>query len=230
MVNRLQDENRRLAKDQNNSQPVTPSKVLLTPDTSPLVEDGHMIQKLKEQIDKQRDEFKLKERQLQEKSYNADQLNTQIERLKNAGRESRRRLKLSQGQIKVLCEERADFLAQLQDQHRELATMKKQLGIAEKENEDLGIGGDDEMPRFTTAELKEVLAERNELKSRINDLEEELMACKPLPPKIEKKPDNLLTLHDDDDEDEEPVVQGPLPREPDDAPWKKCSESGIRKL
>jgi len=25
-------------------------------------------------------------------------------------------------------------------------------------------------------------------------------------------------------------VQGPLPYEPDDAPWKKSSESGIRKL
>jgi hypothetical protein len=30
-------------------------------------------------------------------------------------------------------------------------------------------------------------------------------------------------------EEEDPPVQGPLPFEPDDAPWKK-SESGIRKL
>lgn len=32
-----------------------------------------------------------------------------------------------------------------------------------------------------------------------------------------------------DDEHEEGPVQGPLPLEPDDAPWKR-SESGIRKL
>jgi hypothetical protein len=32
-----------------------------------------------------------------------------------------------------------------------------------------------------------------------------------------------------DSEEEDPPVQGPLPFEPDDAPWKK-SESGIRKL
>lgn len=32
-----------------------------------------------------------------------------------------------------------------------------------------------------------------------------------------------------DDEQEEGPVQGPLPLEPDDAPWKR-SESGIRKL
>lgn len=30
--------------------------------------------------------------------------------------------------------------------------------------------------------------------------------------------------------DEDPPVQGPLPYEPDDAPWKKPSDSGIRKL
>lgn len=30
--------------------------------------------------------------------------------------------------------------------------------------------------------------------------------------------------------EEEAPVQGPLPYEPDDAPWKKSSESGIRKL
>lgn len=30
--------------------------------------------------------------------------------------------------------------------------------------------------------------------------------------------------------DEDAPVQGPLPYEPDDAPWKKSSESGMRKL
>lgn len=30
--------------------------------------------------------------------------------------------------------------------------------------------------------------------------------------------------------EEDAPVQGPLPYEPDDAPWKKSSESGIRKL
>jgi len=229
MVSRLQDENRRLAKEHSNSQPVTPShKGVLSPDSNPLIADGQIIQKLKAQIDKQRDELKLKEKDLQEKSDNIDQLNTQIDRLKNAGRESRRRSKLLQSQVKTLCEERADFLAQMQDQHREIVTLKKHLGIAEKENEDLVKNGGDEddmqRPRFTTAELKEVLAERNELKSRINDLEEELIACKPLPPKKEtaEKPESPV--------EEDPPVQGPLPYEPDDAPWKKANESGIRRL
>lgn len=32
------------------------------------------------------------------------------------------------------------------------------------------------------------------------------------------------------EDDKDAPVQGPLPYEPDDAPWKKSSESGIRKL
>lgn len=107
-----------------------------------------------------------------------------------------------------MCEERADFLAQMQDQHREIVTLKQRLGIAEKENEDLICGKEeDDKPRFTTAELKEVLSERNELKHRINDLEEELAACKPLPDKsVIASQENDITK--DEDEDEERPVQG----------------------
>jgi hypothetical protein len=39
---------------------------------------------------------------------------------------------------------------------------------------------------------------------------------------------NCILLRSDDEQEEGPV-QGPLPLEPDDAPWKR-SESGIRKL
>lgn len=71
------------------------------------------------------------------RQYSAFQLNIQIERLTNSGRESRKRQKLLQVQVRSLVEERADFLAQLQDQHREILSLRKRLGIAEKENEDL---------------------------------------------------------------------------------------------
>lgn len=40
-------------------------------------------------------------------------------------------------------------------------------------------------PRFTTNELKEMISERDELKTRICDLEEELKSCKP----VEECPD-----------------------------------------
>jgi len=93
------------------------------------------------------------------------------------------------------------------------------LSIESAESED--------KPRFTTAELKEVLAERNELKHRINDLEEELANLRPPvePAKIEPTPIA------EEDRNEDRPVQGPLPYEPEDAPWKKTeSNSGIRKF
>lgn len=193
--------------------------------------EAQVIQNLTFQLEKQRDELKSKDREILEQSTELDQLTIQLDRLKNAGRESRKRQKILQMQIRTLCEERADFLAQMQDQHREIVTLKQRLGIAEKENEDLICNNEeDDKPRFTTAELKEVLSERNELKHRINDLEEELAACKPLPDKNETASKENEPIKDEDEEEDRPV-QGPLPCDPDDAPWKKTdSDSGIRKL
>ncbi|XP_037957562.1 RILP-like protein homolog [Teleopsis dalmanni] len=179
-------------------------------------------------------------------------LNVQQERLKISGRDTRRRQKVLQTQVRNLCEERADFLAQLQDQYREINHLRKSLGLAEKENEDLVKSqGDDpndpNRPRYTTLELKELLNERDELLTTIENLNDELKALKP-PEKLSKR--NIDSSTDDDDDDidcddesqtieacasgtppsHDAPVQGPLPYEPDDAPWKKSTESGIRKF
>lgn len=53
------------------------------------------------------------------------------------GKELRRKHRGSQSQVRGLLDERADFLAQLQDQQRELLGLKQRLGLAQKENEDL---------------------------------------------------------------------------------------------
>lgn len=142
--------------------------------------DDGMIQKLKEQVDKQRNELKQRNKEIQEKSESIEQYMAEIEQIKHQNTETKKRSKSLQTQVKALCEERADFLAKIQDQHRDMVSMKKQLGIVEKENEDFERE-DSTTPRFTVGELKEVLAERNDLKNRINDLEEELMACRPTP-------------------------------------------------
>lgn len=57
--------------------------------------------------------------------------------MNSAAKESRRRQRLLQAQVGALCEERADFLARLLDQNREIGTLRKGLGLAQKENEDL---------------------------------------------------------------------------------------------
>lgn len=236
LVNQLQDENRRLSRQV--SSIANKDAQGAVPESSP----GHqpneinIINNLTLQLERQREEVKLKDRELNEQGDQLEQLECQMERLKVSTRESKKRQKLLQVQIRNLCEERADFLAQIQDQHKEIGTLRQRLGIAEKENEDLSIesldnSGEDK-PRFTTAELKEVLSERNELKHRINDLEEELANLRPLPvePAIISPTPIDEEKHEESNNEERPV-QGPLPYEPEDAPWKRAeSNSGIRKL
>lgn len=239
MVSRLQTENQRLSQE-------TKGK---SSSTEALNFDPGLVQKLEEQVVKQRNEIKQKNSELQEKIEFFEHFAVEMEQQKNQNSEIKKRSKSLQNQIKTLCEERADFLAKIQDQHREMTALKKKLGIAEKENEDLEKD-ESTTPRFTIAELKEVLAERNELKNRVNDLEEELMAFKPLSASAkEERPVS-------EGEEDAPVqgnlnyffliacsllmaliknnyaFQGPLPEEwyNDDLWKKKNSESGIRKL
>ncbi|XP_058061259.1 RILP-like protein homolog [Anopheles bellator] len=187
------------------------------------------------------EKLKRKEIELCEKMAEIEALSNQNDRLKKVVSESRRRQKLSHSQIVTLCEERADFLAQIQDQHHEIKALRTQLGLAEKENEDLvNRVAEDERPRFSTVELKEMLTDRNELKARVSDLEQELMTCQaiggssgtcPAADIVDgtKTVDNSVNELQSVDFSELPV-QGPLPYEPDDAPWKKSNESGIRKF
>lgn len=122
------------------------------------------------------------------------QLKDQVDKLTVVGRELKRKQRQAQMQARGLVEERADFLAQLQDQNRELINLRARLGLARKENEDLSKSqpyhndltnkaiydlDDPDRPRFTTAELKEILHERNELKARVSDLEDELDLYRP---------------------------------------------------
>ncbi|CAL1683441.1 unnamed protein product [Lasius platythorax] len=222
MVTRLQEENRRLAEalQESRSDTITASQEV----------DVAVLQHLRSMIDKQRDQIRARDRELSQKTAEIENLTAQVEKLTVVGRELKRKQRQAQMQARGLVEERADFLAQLQDQNRELINLRGRLGMAKKENEDLSkLQGcpdltnkaiydldDPDRPRFTTAELKEILHERNELKARVSDLEDELELYRPKPEIPE--------------DDKDAPVQGPLPYEPDDAPWKKSSESGIRKF
>ncbi|XP_066144371.1 RILP-like protein homolog isoform X1 [Euwallacea fornicatus] len=264
VVSKLQEENRKLLKDQNpnNYSPTTSTDCL---------NDAEMLQRLKDSLEKQRDEIREKEKMIQEKCLDVDNLKSQIDRLTTTSKELRRKHKSMQTQVRTLCDERADFLVQMQDQQRDINALRKRLGLAQKENEDLIMCDipipvnkavydldDPNRPRFTTQELKDILHERNELKARVSDLEDELETFRPKK-KVDtfrnklfnfgpSACDSLLILSNFSSVtfskqpspaeeadlypvDEEAPVQGPLPYEPDDAPWKKSSsESGIRKF
>ncbi|XP_015429262.1 PREDICTED: RILP-like protein homolog isoform X2 [Dufourea novaeangliae] len=229
IVTRLQEENRRLAEALQESRNDSQYSSKQTFTASQEV-DVAVLQHLRSMIDKQRDHIRARDKEMLQKNLEIENLTAQVEKLGVVGWELKRKQRQAQMQARGLVEERADFLAQLQDQNRELINLRARLGLAKKENEDLSKSqgcpdltnkavydlDDPDRPRFTTAELKEILHERNELKARVSDLEDELELYRPKPETIE--------------EDKDAPVQGPLPYEPDDAPWKKTSESGIRKF
>ncbi|XP_015516923.1 RILP-like protein homolog isoform X2 [Neodiprion lecontei] len=261
MVTRLQDENRRLATALQESRSDSEDSAF----TASQEVDVAVLQRLRTMIDQQRDQIRARDRELSQKTLEIENLSGQVEKLGVVGRELRRKQRQAQMQARGLVEERADFLAQLQDQNRELINLRARLGLARKENEDLTKCqpapdfankavydlDDPDRPRFTTAELKEILHERNELKARVSDLEDELELYRPKPETtlscaspysgqpaipfskgqnyIATSPATVTNVTPPEDDKDAPV-QGPLPFEPDDAPWKKSSESGIRKF
>ena len=88
------------------------------------------------------------------------------------------------------------LMLQTQDQAREIHQLTKQLGLVAKECQDLSAASssaqppphpppppaeeeDPHRPRFSLPELKGILEERNSLKARVSDLEDELNVYKP---------------------------------------------------
>ncbi|XP_001947770.2 RILP-like protein homolog isoform X1 [Acyrthosiphon pisum] len=290
-VSRLQDDNRKLTESLQAAEKdkiVDSKSQVLSPDV-----DTVALQRLRHTVDQMRDSIRSYEHQLYSKSNEVDSLNVQMDRLQTTLKDLRRKHRFAQLQCRGLVEERADILSQLQKQQKEFISLRQRFGVAQKENEDLSKYRDDlpdlknkaiydlddpDRPKFTTNELKDILTERNELKTRVNDLEDELLQYRPVEQSTisqerdeiqetrvrrillrncttrtdshRQNPDTAPGDKEDtqvsiitpeissdvtspirsDDEQEEGPVQGPLPLEPDDAPWKRNPESGIRKL
>ncbi|XP_076034102.1 rab interacting lysosomal protein like isoform X2 [Oratosquilla oratoria] len=265
MVSRLQDENRKLSTSLNKSE-----GTVIHSNGAAAEVDMKVVSHLQEIIDAQREQLRKQEQELRSKAQEQENLTSQLEKLNILNREHRRRQRNNAAQMRSLIDERAELQARLQEEQRAGVQLRQRLGLAQKENEDLASVStecpdlsnklvfdrdDPNRPRFTMTELKEILYERNELKARVSDLEDELemyrpktarqqshIICPPLEMAEAGTPHSLepltppLSLSDSlstelqtvDDADDAPV-QGPLPYEPDDAPWKK-EESGIRKF
>ncbi|XP_050521028.1 RILP-like protein homolog isoform X2 [Daktulosphaira vitifoliae] len=231
-VSRLQEDNHKLTKSVQAAKKdkiVETKSQVLSPDI-----DTVALQRLRSTVDQMRDTIRKQDQELTSKCNEVDSLSIQSERLQSTLKDLRRKHRFAQMQCRSLVEERADILAQLQSQQREFISLRQRYGMAQKENEDLAKYRNDmpdlknkaiydlddpDRPKFTTNELKDILTERNNLKARVNELEDELQQFKPMEQVVVSS----------DDELEEGPVQGPLPLEPDDAPWKR-SESGIRKF
>ncbi|CAH4033886.1 unnamed protein product [Pieris brassicae] len=229
-VARLQDENKRLRRTVN-----TPADGTSAPPSPAREHDQEVLSRLSSTAEKQRATLRHQELQLQEKQQLIDSLTNQVEKLAQVSRDLRRKHKQLQNQMRLVCEERTELSAIVQSQQRDI-TVLQQSDAQNKKCASCGVGfpegTDDEdqssKPTFSVRELRAILHERNELKLKLNRAEEQLQALQTEPQPDSSGSDTSPSLSSTIPEEDEAPVQGPLPAEPDDAPWKR--NSGIRKF
>ncbi|XP_074642764.1 RILP-like protein 1 isoform X3 [Tubulanus polymorphus] len=247
MVSKLQEENRKLMS-------ALSEKDKQAAHTESQAEQIVVLGKLKETIDKQRDEIRSLKRDLSQKNVDCEAIQSQADRLTKLNSEMRRKYSVTSRQAKHLIEEKADLQSQVQEKDHELVKIKGKLGEdgvvksptsgtwpampaaeLEKLEERLSAEGkilidmkDPNRPRFTLSELREVLLERNELKSKLIELEEELELYRPKYAIILKE--IFQVFASDYGSNEELPVQGPINKEPYEKLNPDEKESGIRKF
>lgn len=162
--------------------------------------ERQVMKKLKEVVDKQRDEIRAKDRELGLKSEDVEALQQQQVRLMKINHDLRHRVTVVEAQGKALIEQKVELEADLQTKEQEMGSLRAELGkLQERLQGELSQNGQEEpetepgeeecvseaekvamdlkdpnRPRFTLQELRDVLHERNELKSKVFLLQEEL--------------------------------------------------------
>lgn len=244
LVSRLQEENHRLSSlllaEKEENFDTKNSKV------DSVSDDVKLAQKLKELVDKQRNELHAKDMELLHRSKEIDMIQQKAEHLSQSNSEHSHRLKHLQAQMRVLVEEKSDLQAEVQDQQREIQVVSKKLSEAMKENLDLQGSPEDmrrkalidkndpNKPRFTLEELRNILFEKNDLKARVSELEDELSLYRPSKPRVESQSSSSTSGNDEPDasglDDDDLPVQGPINREPDDKLFPGRKSMGIRRF
>ncbi|XP_072839325.2 RILP-like protein 1 isoform X2 [Pogona vitticeps] len=166
--------------------------------------ERQVMKKLKEVVDKQRDEIRAKDKELGLKNEDVEALQQQQNRLIKINHDLRHRITVVEAQGKALIEQKVELEAYLQTKEQEMAALRAELGklrekrqgppsqngeevqveetnsddyVSEMEKTAMDLK-DPNRPRFTLQELRDVLHERNELKSKVFLLQEELLYYK----------------------------------------------------
>lgn len=294
-VSALQEENKRLQNRLvDTKQAVAEEVAAVTRETEQ--KEIQVLTKLKETVDKQREELRKYKTEVKHKSADCDALQSQLEQIVKVNSDLRRSNSIQRKQSHTLLEEKSELEAQLADKEQQITKItslvreqeEKQVpqttaaprlphpsleveedettlhnevgathstdipqyppgappGSEEERGEESGenmksieqnmsmIGKmvidmkDPDRPRFTMKELKTVLMERNELKAKLIEVEEELTAFRP---KVPRKNTNSST--DLEYQGEDMPVHGPINREPDEKVYPGHRRpSGIRKF
>ncbi|XP_076340051.1 RILP-like protein 1 isoform X3 [Tachypleus tridentatus] len=194
-------------------------------------QDLKIAQKLKEIVDRQREQIEQKDQELHHKCNDVEVLQLQLQELVQFNKDLQSKQKYQQCQMKALVEEKMELQVQLEEYQRKLQQLRSQLGVAVKENLELAqvenelvldlqrkivIDLDDpERLQLTVDEIKRIMCERNDLKAKMNELQDELTLCKSQPPSKSDVVD---------------PVQGPINKEPEEKLFPPAKPLGIRRF
>ncbi|KAL7832051.1 hypothetical protein AOLI_G00295990 [Acnodon oligacanthus] len=150
-------------------------------------QEREVMLKLKEVVDKQRDELRAKVQEISRMSKEVEALQEQLDRFMKMNGELRHKQSMMQAQLKSAGERRADMEADLCEKKKEIERLTTQLeqsstDVAASTNSPaIDLTGkmiidlkDPNRPCFTKQEVRDMLFERNELKANLFLVQEEL--------------------------------------------------------
>lgn len=150
-------------------------------------QEREVMLKLKEVVDKQRDELRAKVQEIATVSKEVEALQEQLDRFMKMNAELRHKQNVMQTQLKSIVERKADVETDLKEKNKEIERLQTQLNNANGNNPSSpnqtvkeltqkpnAEQNDIDQPCFTKKELRGILFERNELKTNLFLVQEEL--------------------------------------------------------
>ncbi|XP_053729207.1 RILP-like protein 1 isoform X1 [Synchiropus splendidus] len=148
-------------------------------------QEREVMLKLKEVVDKQRDELRAKAQEISSASREVEALQEQLERFMKMNAELRHRQSVLQTQLKSTVERKADMEADLKEQSKAMERLQAQLDRSSSNRPQMSPAppetaaspdepNDADTPCFTKKEVRDILFERNELKTNLFLVQEEL--------------------------------------------------------
>ncbi|CAF4108007.1 unnamed protein product [Rotaria socialis] len=222
LVSKLEDENRRLRdelqhKTNLNETSNAPSS---TETISITREELQCIKNLTDENMKLKRTVKTKDKELTQKTLDIEAVHGQLERVCKVNCTLRQKNTFSSNQTQRLMVEKFDLEVHLKEKENFITHMKDRVAddltsptTPTNPINDLSMY-EAHQPRFSLEELRQVLWERNDLKTKLMEVEEELRLFK----------------EQEDDENNAPV-EGPIPLEPEEKLYgQKRDESKIRQF
>ncbi|XP_060928928.1 RILP-like protein 1 isoform X2 [Limanda limanda] len=150
-------------------------------------QEREVMLKLKQVVDKQRDKLRAKGQEITTISKEAEALQEQLDRFMKMNAELRHKQDVLQTQLKSTVERKADMEADLKEKSKEIENLQAQLDRSnsnspsspsqtarESTEKTTGDQKDPDRPCFTKKEVRDIICERNELKTNLFLVQEEL--------------------------------------------------------